>query len=376
MATEQETAHNSSGVGNEVDNQADNLQDNLDASLGDGRHIDPALGSLTGEAAGQLVESARPHPDREAPPVWQQLPSQAPQAGETPTYYDRPVIKEPVWIWTVPLYFFVGGAGGAAAVLGAAAQLLGGDSLRGLVTRCRWLGAFGANLGAVLLIYDLGRPERFYNMLRVFRPTSPMSVGSWILIGAGGVMSVAALLARARGWLRTVGNGAGVLSGLFGVGLIGYTGVLLTNSVVPIWLAAQRSLPILFITSGMASAAALLELMTLTPRETKIVERFGQVGRMAETVAALYFEHDAERVERVGRPLKEGVSGQLWKVSKLLALIGLALGWLPSKVRGQRTVAALCTATGALLLRYAITEAGKASARDPRATFQQQRLEP
>ena len=368
MAIEEEAAYNRGGVDNQDNQQAEDL--------GDGRHIDPALGSLTGEAAGQLHEVARSHPDREAPPVWQQVPSQPPNGGESPTYYDRPVIKEPVWIWTVPLYFFVGGAGGAAAVLGAVAQLLGGASLRGLVRRCRWLGAFGANLGALLLIYDLGRPERFYNMLRVFRPTSPMSVGSWILIGAGGVMSVAALLERSRGWLHRIGNGAGVLSGLFGVGLIGYTGVLLTNSVVPIWLTAQRSLPVLFITSGMASAAALLELMTLTSRERKIVQRFGQVGRMAETVAALVFEHNAEQITRVGRPLKEGVSGQLWKGSKLLSLVGLALGWLPGNGRGQRTVAALCTAMGALLLRYAITEAGKASARDPRATFQQQRLTP
>jgi len=365
------TQHAAENDSNDKANQADTQED----AVGDGRHIDPSLGSLTGEASGQLHDSARPHPDREQPPVWQHLPSQAPQPGEGPTYYDRPVIKEPVWIWTVPLYFFVGGAGGAAAVLGAVAQLFGGDSLRGLVTRCRWLGAFGANLGAVLLIYDLGRPARFYNMLRVFRPTSPMSVGSWILIGAGGVMSIAALLTRARGFWRGVGDAAGAVSGLFGVGLVGYTGVLLTNSVVPIWSAAQRSLPVLFITSGMASAAALLELMTLNPREAKIVQRFGHVGRVAEMFAAFAFEHDAERVKRVGRPLKEGVSGQLWKASKLLAVIGLVLGWLPSKVRGQRTVAALCTASGALLLRYAITQAGKVSARDPRATFQQQRFD-
>lgn len=348
---------------------------------GDGRHIDPALGMLTGEGSHQQHDTARTHPDREPRQVWEQMPTQTQgsraaaqtAAAEGPTYYDRPVIKEPVWIWTIPLYFFIGGAAGATAVLGAAAQLFGGRRLRELVSRCRWISAIGAIISAVLLIGDLGRPARFLNMLRIFRPTSPMSVGSWILTGFGGLTTLAALFSRRRGLLKGVGDGAGVVSALFGVGLAGYTGVLLSNSVVPLWLATRRSLPVLFMASGMASAAALLDLLPLSRRAATVVRRFGQVGRAAELVAAAVVEREAARVERVGRPLQEGLSGQLWKASKWIGGVGLLLSFLPGNRRGLRIVAALFTIVGSLLLRYGLMAAGKASARDPHATFQQQR---
>src|SRR5262249_48626942 len=96
------------------------------------------------------------------------------------TYYDRPLVKQPVWVWSIPTYFYAGATAGASLALGAAVQVLHGSSSN-LVRRSRLLGAIGISIGASLLIYDLGRPERFMNMLRVFRPTSPMNVGSWLL---------------------------------------------------------------------------------------------------------------------------------------------------------------------------------------------------
>src|SRR5438270_5344811 len=98
-------------------------------------------------------------------------------------YYGLPFLKEPVWTWEVPSYFFVGGAAGAAAVLGAAAQITGAD--RDLVSDARWIAAAGSALSAPLLIGDLGRPGRFLNMLRVFKLQSPMSVGAWTLTAFG-----------------------------------------------------------------------------------------------------------------------------------------------------------------------------------------------
>src|SRR5438874_11336372 len=86
---------------------------------------------------------------------------------QDPSYYDRPVLKEPVWKWYVPAYFYVGGAAGAAATLGAAAQLADRRGLAGLIRRCRWIAAAGGAVGTGLLVVDLGRPERFLNMLRV-----------------------------------------------------------------------------------------------------------------------------------------------------------------------------------------------------------------
>src|SRR5919112_2076566 len=105
------------------------------------------------------------------------------------SYYDRPVLKEPVWTWEVPWYLFAGGLAGASAALSFATRLAGNDRL----ARSALLIALGGvTASPVLLIMDLGRPERFYNMLRVFKPTSPMSVGTWILTGFGNSLGAAA----------------------------------------------------------------------------------------------------------------------------------------------------------------------------------------
>src|SRR5581483_11139583 len=100
-----------------------------------------------------------------------------PQASPENGYYHIPLLKQPPWTWEIPLYFFVGGAAGAAAVIGAIADYTGAD--RQLVTHARWIAAAGSVISPALLISDLGRPERFLAMLRVFKPQSPMSVGVW-----------------------------------------------------------------------------------------------------------------------------------------------------------------------------------------------------
>ena len=144
------------------------------------------------------------------------------------SYYDLPLLKPPVWTWEVPTYFFVGGAAGAAAVLGIAAQLSGADGK--LVRDARWIAAIGAAVSAPLLISDLGRPERFLNMLRVFKPQSPMSVGAWTVAVFGGA-STAALFMPAKS-LRDASAAVAALSGLV---LSTYTGVLLGVSAIPVW---------------------------------------------------------------------------------------------------------------------------------------------
>src|SRR5215216_2591916 len=105
-----------------------------------------------------------------------------------PSYYGRPVIKEPVWSWEIPWYFFTGGLAGASSCLGFVAGLTGNRWL-GRTARLVSLGAAPAS--PILLISDLGRPDRFYNMLRVFKPTSPMSVGTWVLSSFGAASSIA-----------------------------------------------------------------------------------------------------------------------------------------------------------------------------------------
>lgn len=337
----------------------------------DGRHIDPELGLLLGEGSAQRVEStAGAYPAR--PSLWSETPSRSFGTAE-PTYYDRPVLKEPVWIWSIPVYFYVGGTSGAAAVLAAAAQAFGRGELGGLVRSCRRVAAVGGAVSTVLLIHDLGRPERFLHMLRVFRASSPMSVGSWVLAGAASCATGSALLAERPGFLGKVGDAAGYGAAALGLPLAGYTAVLLGNTAVPVWQASRKSLPPLFIGTSMSGLAALFGLLPLEPRERQVVDRFGTVGKVVDLVSMAAVERDAGEVEMVARPLREGLSGTLWKTAKALTVASLALSVLPGRSTAKRVASGLLATAGALALRFAVFQAGKASARDPRATFKRQR---
>jgi formate-dependent nitrite reductase membrane component NrfD len=294
-------------------------------------------------------------------------------ANETEiTYYARPVLKPPVWIWTVPAYFFVGGISGAAMTMGLAAQLAGGARLRPFEERCRWVGAIGGGIGSVLLISDLGRKARFLGMLRVFRPSSPMSVGSWVLALATPLSAGSALLSMTRGGLWYVGYAAGVGAGILGMPLATYTGVLLGNSAVPIWLTTRKTLPLLFAASAAASLASIFDLMPLGDRERAIAHRFGIAGRMAELAAGEAVERQACANPQVGLPFRQGASGALWKAAKAFTLASLILTLIPGKCKAQRRAAGICGILGGLSLRFAVLHAGKVSSLDPRATFSQQ----
>jgi formate-dependent nitrite reductase membrane component NrfD len=294
---------------------------------------------------------------------------------EIVTYYDLPVIKQPVWIWTVPVYFFTGGVAGAAMVMGATAQLVGGRRQRRFADLCHWTGAIGGAVSSVLLISDLGRPSRFLAMLRVLRLSSPMSVGSWILASATPLAGASALFARTRGPLRSLGSAAGIGAGILGAPLATYTAVLLAHSAVPVWLATRRSLPLLFGASAATSLASVFELIPLPRHERAIVRRFGIAGRATDLIASRLVENDACSDGHVGAPFKHGLSGALWKTSKALITATLVLSLLPGESRLRRRLAGILGIAGALAVRFAVFHAGKASARDPRATFRQQHIE-
>lgn len=341
----------------------------------DGRNVNPQKGVLVGEAAGQEVKDlASAHP---VPTLLTTIPSRSGPAEEAPSYYGVPAIKAPVWLPTIPTYFYVGGLSGAASVLGAAVELLEGHALETLGRRCRWIGLAGDLMGTGLLIQDLGRPARFLNMLRVFRPTSPMNMGAWILVASSAMntASVAGMLLRRRsGVLEKLGNGASLAAGVLGMPLAGYTAVLLSNSAVPVWQGARRTLPLLFMASGMASAASLLELLPEhSERERKVVRRYGTLGRVAELAAGFAVERELSRSEELARPLKRGRAGALWKAAKVCTAAGLALSLLPGRQRWKQVTASVLSSAGALAVRYALYEAGKASSKDPHATFVPQR---
>jgi formate-dependent nitrite reductase membrane component NrfD len=299
----------------------------------DGRFIDPALGTLEGEAA------------RQAAPEF---------AVAVPTRL--PLLKAPVWIWSIPAYFFVGGVGGAAMTLGLAAELFGGKTLRRFDRRCRWTGAVAGGIGSALLIHDLGRKGRFLFMLRVFRATSPMSIGSWVLALATPLSGASATLGGRLGWL------AGLGAGLLGLPLATYTAVLLGTTAIPLWSETRRSLPFLFGGSAVASLASVFELMDLDPRERAIMFRFGTAGRVAELAASAVFEHEARRSPGVARPLRDGLSGALWNTATVCTLASLTVSLMPGDGRTKRRIAGVLGIAGGVCLRFAVFYAGKRSA--------------
>jgi len=228
-------------------------------------------------------------------------------------------------------------------------------------------------MGTAMLIYDLGRPARYLNMLRVFRPSSPMNMGSWILSTIGPFAAGSALLSGADGVLGAVGDFAGLGAGLAGGPLAGYTAVLISNTAVPVWQATRKWSPPAFIASAVAAGGGLLQMMGLSEREHRIVRRFAVAGTVAELGAERAVAREAARVERVSRPLHEGVAGAMLRTGKGLSVASLVLNLLPRRDRRASWMAGLLAALGSLLFKWGVFEAGKASARDPRATFHQQR---
>jgi formate-dependent nitrite reductase membrane component NrfD len=288
--------------------------------------------------------------------------------SEPGTYYGRPVIKKSVWSWSIPLYYYVGGTAGGAAVLGGAATLLGRRRYAGLIVRSRWIGTVGAVVSGALLVHDLGKPSRFLNMLRVFRPTSPMNLGSWVLTGFSSAVGLAAVAP-----FEALADGAGIAAGALGLVLSGYTGVLVSQTVVPVWQRPHRTLPLLFLASAMSGGASMLNFFPANRAERRTIAIFGAIGQLADLASGQVAEQQIATVPEAVRPLQEGFSGFLWKAGKALTAASLVLALAPGSSRTKRGwIGALGTA-GALCLRFGIHHAGQRSAENPLATFHQQR---
>ncbi|ABF41294.1 Polysulphide reductase, NrfD [Candidatus Koribacter versatilis Ellin345] len=292
------------------------------------------------------------------------FPIASPEAG----YYGIPLLKEPQWTWEIPLYFFVGGIAGASAIIGAAAHWSGKD-LR-ISRDCRYLAAGGAMLSSALLISDLGRPERFLNMLRVFKPQSPMSVGAWVLAAFGsfaGASAFAQWLAdftEIRG-IQVVGDAAEGFACLFGLPLATYTGVLLGATAIPVWNEHVTTLPIHFGMSGLNSAVGALEL--LGHDRSPALQALGLLAATVESAEGIRLETNTDRV---AEPVKHGSSGWIIRAGGMLSgpiPLGLRLASLfvsREKRRRMRRMAAASSLAGSLITRYAWVHAGHISARD------------
>lgn len=330
-----------------------------------GRELDPRVALLTGEGADQKVKHPEPKGTTTTPvPVWEGVPSFPEPEGAD--YYRLPLLKQPVWIWSVPLYFYFGGIAGGASVL--AALLHGRRRLRNLASACRWLAFLGTTVGPGLLTWDLGKMSRFLNMLRVFRPTSPMSIGSWSLAGSGGLATLALLQGDAPS-----GRPVGWALGGGGLMLSGYTGVLLGNTANPLWQQARLALPVLFTASSMASTSGVLELLPLNDREENVVRRFGTAGKLAEAASIIALEREVSSNPDAAKALEEGRAGVLWKGARAFVVAGIVVGLAPGRGLWKRRLSGMLTTAGAICLRYALLESGKQAAREPQAVIRGQK---
>jgi formate-dependent nitrite reductase membrane component NrfD len=285
---------------------------------------------------------------------------------EARSYYGHPVIKEPTWTWEIPCYFFTGGLSGASSVLSLSAKLFGNEKLS---RTALFIGAVGDAISPLLLISDLGRPERFHHMLRVFKVTSPMNVGSWVLLVNGGASNTAAVL-EVLGILRPIKLLAETTAALFGPALATYTGVLVADTAVPVWHEGRHELPWIFGASAAASAGAAASIFA-PPKDAGPARRLAVAGVLAEGALMQAMEL---RLGTVGEVYRRGQAGKLSRAAKGLSLAGAAL--LARRGRKSRSSAVLGGAlvcAGELCLRWSVFKAGFQSARDPKYVVEPQR---
>jgi Polysulphide reductase, NrfD len=273
------------------------------------------------------------------------------------SYYGRPILKQPTWTWEVPCYFFCGGMAGAAAPFALACELRGDEAL----ARRAWLVALaGVAASPPLLVSDLGRPERFHHMLRVLKPTSPMSIGSWVL----GASSTAIALATARsvlGWFPRLGRAAGATA-VLGPALSTYAAVLVADTAVPVWHEARRELPWVFAAGAAMSAGSAVALAG----GGAPARRLALAGAAGELAATTTMER---RLGALGEPYRQGAAGRFGRAAKALTGAGAAIMALTGR---RRTGGALMLA-GAMATRWSVYKAGFQSAADPKYVVGPQR---
>lgn len=296
------------------------------------------------------------------------------------SYYGRPVVKASPWENDIPAYFFLGGLAAGSSLLAAGADLRGLPKLR---RSARIAALVGGAAGSAALIHDLGRPARFLNMLRTAKPTSPMSMGTWVLAVFGpaaslaGAAEIAAMLpwrVPITGRLLEIGaRPAGLFAAALAPALASYTGVLLSDTATPAWHSARRELPFVFVASAAASAGGLTMITTA-------VNQAAPARRMAAGGAIVGLAMEQRMEASMGlsaSALRIGKAGRFMRASRALTVVGAIGTVVIGRTRGGAALAGAALVLGSVCTRFAVFEAGQASARDPRYTVipQRERLE-
>jgi hypothetical protein len=295
--------------------------------------------------------------------------------AEFQSYYGQPIVRPAPWAPDIAAYLFTGGLAAGSALLALGGQVTGHVAAR----RAGRATALGAVLASTyFLINDLGRPERFLAMLRVAKPTSPMSMGTWALSAFGAAAGVAVVgeaapllpergpLGLVRRVLPAAAATGGVAAAAFAPVVATYTAVLISNTATPSWHAAYRQLPFAFAGSALASGAGV----GLIASPSEPARRMAVLGGAMEMLGT-------HRVETgnglLSEPYRQGRAGKLLRASKVLTIAGMAGAVLG---RGSRVVCALSglsLLTASALTRFGIYHGGLASAEDPKYTVIPQR---
>jgi DMSO reductase anchor subunit len=292
------------------------------------------------------------------------------------SYYGRPVIKEPVWTPEVPVYFFTGGLGGASAGLAFVARMTGRRRLARVATGNAFA---GLAVSPLLLISDLGVPARFFNMLRVFKVTSPMSVGSWLLTAEGGLVGVSAAHEFLGLFPKPLARLAGGLAALLGMPVATYTAALVANTSVPVWHEGRKGLPFAF--AGGSAMAAGAAATLLAPAEASPARRLAILGAITEAAS---IELSKRSMGKLAEPYSTGAAGKLHAAmiacaggGTLLLLAAEAGGGGRSRRarRGRRLgiAGSLLMLAGSMAGRWMVFKAGFQSAAAPQYTIEPQR---
>lgn len=296
------------------------------------------------------------------------------------SYYGKPIVKFPPWKWPIASYLFLGGMAGGSALLGVGAGITGNRELQ----RNARLTAIGAaGVGSGFLILDLGRPERMLNMFRVFKTSSPMSVGSWILGGFGATSALAAatevdeltgerlpLPDFARSFIQHAATPAGVASGLLGAPLAVYTAVLLGNTSVPMWQDAHKELPALFVSSA-ASAASGAALVTTSTKHAGPARALAVGGAAADVAASKRVE--VNLTEPLAETMREGKAGRLLKAAEACVIAGGMGALVGGRNRAVAALSGVALMAGSCLTRFGVLQAGRQSTEDPKYVVEPQR---
>lgn len=288
------------------------------------------------------------------------------------TYYNKPALKPSHYGWTIAIYFFIGGLAGAAQIFATILDLFAGKEGRGTVRRGRTIALLGAIASPILLIADLHKPERWYNMIRIFRKTSPMSIGVYIL----SVFGIFSGLTAVFDWFNSrLAKLFQIPAAIAGAGMAIYTGVLLSATSTPLWAALPRKLPALF---GLSAAATAVSALSFNQPERTIRGRLERLSLLLGVAELLLSKRAEETLAQKGTD--SVLHEQPWRevneigVKQVGIVLPLILRMLPLLSNGRfrflSDLASLGTLTGGLLFRALYVLAGNESAKRPKDYFQ------